>query len=394
MAQPTVLVGLEVLLDEPPSVLNGARFGLLMNQASVDFRLRYACDLLAATFPGQLAAIFSPQHGLWCEEQDNMIETQHGFYRPLGVPVHSLYSETRRPTAEMLKELDCLLVDLQDVGTRVYTFVWTVSHCLEACAEAGIPVVVLDRPNPLGGDIFEGPLLDDAYSSFVGRAAIPMRHGLTLGELAFLANDELGIGAELHVVPMRGWRRGMLYPETGRPWIPTSPNMPRLETALVYPGQVLIEGTNLSEGRGTTVPFEVVGAPYVDPDALIESLAPYSMPGISIRPVRFRPTISKWADASCGGVALYVVDPAAVRSYTATLAILACVRSFYPEDFAWLPPPYEYESVRMPIDILTGNSHVRETIDADQTSPADVQRLAELDVDDWLQRSSQFRLYQ
>lgn len=393
MKQPTVRIGLEVLLDEPPSILNGARFGLLMNQASVDFRLRYACDLLAAAFPGQLAAIFSPQHGLWCEEQDNMIETQHGSYRPLGIPIHSLYSETRRPTAEMLRKLDCLLVDLQDVGTRVYTFIWTVSHCLEACAEAGIPVVVLDRPNPLGGDVSEGPLLDDAYSSFVGRAAVPMRHGLTMGELALLANERLGIGAELHVVPMQGWRRKMLYPETGLPWIPPSPNMPRIETALVYPGQVLIEGTNLSEGRGTTVPFELAGAPFVDPDELTESLAPYAMPGITIRPVRFRPTFSKWADASCGGVAMYVADPVEVRSYATTLAILACMRSLYPKDFAWLPPPYEYESVRMPIDILSGNRHLRETIDADQTSPADVRRLAELDVEDWLQCSSQFRVY-
>jgi len=393
MDQPAVHIGLEVLLDEPLSILNGARCGLLMNQASVDFRLRYACDLLAATLPGQLAALFSPQHGLWCEEQDNMIETQHGSYRPLGIPVYSLYSETRRPTAEMLQDLDCLMVDLQDVGTRVYTFVWTVSHCLEACAEAGIPVVVLDRPNPLGGDVCEGPLLDDAYSSFVGRAAIPMRHGLTLGELALLANDELGIGAELHVVPMRGWRRGMPYPETGRLWLSTSPNMPRLETALVYPGQVLIEGTELSEGRGTTVPFEVVGAPYIDPDMLSESLASYSTPGITIRPVRFRPTFSKWADASCGGVAVHIADPAAVRSYAATLAILACVRSLYPEDFAWLPPPYEYESVRMPIDILSGDSRLRDAIDADRTSPAQIQRLVEFDVDGWLQRASQFRLY-
>ncbi len=390
MTRPTVRIGLETLLDDPPSLLNGARFGLLMNEASVDFRLCYACDLLAEAFPGQLSAIFSPQHGLWCEEQDNMIETQHGFYRPLGIPVYSLYSETRRPTAEMLQGLDCLLIDLQDVGTRVYTFAWTVSHCLEACATAGIPVVVLDRPNPLGGEICEGPLLDDAFSSFVGRTAIPMRHGLTMGELALLANDQLDIGAEVHVVPMHGWRRGMLYPETGRPWLPTSPNMPRLETAIVYPGQVLIEGTNLSEGRGTTVPFEVVGAPYVDPDMLAKSLAPYSTPGITIRPVRFRPTFSKWADASCGGVALHVTDPAAVRSYAATLAILACVRSLYPEDFAWLQPPYEYESVRMPIDILSGSTHLRDAVDANHTSPADVRRLAELDVDNWLRRSSQF----
>jgi uncharacterized protein YbbC (DUF1343 family) len=393
MTRRIVHIGLETALDDPPAVLNGARFGLLMNQASVDFRIRYACDLLAAALPGQLAAIFSPQHGLWCEEQDNMIETQHGVYRPLGIPIYSLYSETRCPTAEMLEGLDCLVVDLQDVGTRVYTFVWTVSHCLAACGKAGLPVVVLDRPNPLGGDVCEGPLLDEACASFVGRAAIPMRHGLTLGELALLANDQLGIGAELHVIPMKGWRREMLYAATGRPWLPPSPNMPRVETAQVYPGQVLIEGTNLSEGRGTTTPFEVVGAPYIDPVVLSESLEAYPLPGITIRPVRFRPTFSKWADRSCGGVALHVIDPAAARSYIATLAILACVRSLYPDDFDWLSPPYEYESVRMPIDILSGSSRLRGALDAGRTSPVDVRQLAELDVDDWLQRSSRFRLY-
>lgn len=393
MTRPTVRIGLEVLLDDLPSILSGMRFGLLMNQASVDCRLRYACDLLAAGLPGQLAAIFSPQHGLWCEEQDNMIETQHGVYRPLGVPIYSLYSETRRPTAEMLEGLDCLVVDLQDVGTRVYTFVWTVSHCLEACAEAGLPVVVLDRPNPLGGDICEGPLLNTAFASFVGRTAIPMRHGLTLGELALLVNDQLEFGAELNVVPMQGWQREMLYPATGRTWLPPSPNMPRLETAQVYPGQVLIEGTNLSEGRGTTAPFEAVGAPFIDPDLLSETLTRYPTPGIAVRPVRFRPTFSKWADASCGGVALHVTDPAAARSYVTTLAILACVRSLYPDHFAWLPPPYEYEQERMPIDILSGSEPLREAIDAGRTSPANVLQLAELDHEDWLQRSSRSHLY-
>jgi uncharacterized protein YbbC (DUF1343 family) len=341
-----------------------------------------------------LAAIFSPQHGLWCEEQDNMIESPHGIYPPLGIPLFSLYSETRRPTAEMLENLDYLLVDLQDVGTRVYTFIWTVSHCLEACAAAGLPVIVLDRPNPLGGQHCEGPLLEPALSSFVGRAAIPMRHGLTLGELALLVNDELRIGAQLQVANMSGWRREMLFPETGRTWLPTSPNMPRLETALVYPGQVLIEGTHLSEGRGTTVPFEVVGAPYVDPFRLADSLGRYELPGILVRPVRFRPTFNKWADTSCGGVALQVVDPRAARSYAATLGILACVKSLYPDRFGWLNPPYEYESVRMPIDLLAGSSQLRDTFEAGRTSPADVQQLATLDEEDWLRRSHAYRLYE
>ena len=393
MPQPTVRIGLEVLLNETPAFLRNSRFGLLMNQASVDSHLRYGCDRLAEQFPGQLAAIFSPQHGLWCEQQDNMIETGHSIYQPLGIPVHSLYSETRRPSSEMLEGLDCLLIDLQDVGTRVYTFIWTISHCLEACAEAGIPVYVLDRPNPLGGEICEGPVLADGFTSFIGRAAIPMRHGLTIGEVALLTNDMLDIGAELHVVAMQGWQRGMFYPGTGCPWVAPSPNMPRLETAAVYPGQVLVEGTTLSEGRGTTMPFEVVGAPYIEPERLAAALADYATPGLTVRPVRFVPTFNKWANQSCGGIALHCRNPAAVRSYAATVALFACLRSLYPEQFAWLPPPYEYEEVLMPIDILSGSSRLREAIDGGGTTPTHAELLAQVDIERWRQQSRPHWLY-
>jgi uncharacterized protein YbbC (DUF1343 family) len=250
---PRIESGLERCLTDPPTILHGAKFGLLMNQASVDRQFRYACDLLNEQFPGQLAALFSPQHGLWGEEQANMIESPHNRYEPLGLPVHSLYSQTRQPTTEMLRGLDVLVVDLQDVGTRVYTFTWTVQQCLVACAAAGVAVVILDRPNPLGGVIMEGPLLEPGYESFVGGATIPLRHGLTVGELARLLNNEQQIGANLQVAPMAGWRREMLFDQTGLPWVMPSPNMPRVTTALLYPGQVLLEGTNLSEGRGTTV---------------------------------------------------------------------------------------------------------------------------------------------
>jgi uncharacterized protein YbbC (DUF1343 family) len=356
---PSVQIGLERCLIEPPEALRRGRFGLLMNQASVDSRFRYACDLLAERFPGQLAAIFSPQHGLWGEEQANMIESPHGWYEPLGVPVYSLYSETRRPTAEMLAGLDCLVIDLQDVGTRVYTFLWTVQQCLIACAAAKIPVVILDRPNPLGGRVVEGPLLEGGYESFVGGASIPLRHGLTLGELARLLNHEQQIGAELTVVPVEGWQRSMLFDETGRTWIPPSPNMPRVATALLYPGQVLLEGTNLSEGRGTTQPFEVVGAPFVDPHQLFYALKAPDPPGLAIRPIQFVPTFDKWKGQSCGGIALHIVDPRAVRSVAMTLQILAAVCRLWPEQFAWLPPPYEYEREKMPIDILFGSAKLR-----------------------------------
>src|SRR5262249_36609630 len=262
----------------PPEVLSrSARFGLLLNQASVNKDFEYSSTLLAGRFPGKLAALFSPQHGLWGEQQANMIETGHSRDDSLDIPIHSLYSETRKPTPAMLKGLECLVVDLQDVGTRVYTFAWTMMACMEACAEAGVPVVVLDRPNPLGGEIFEGPLLDLHYASFVGRSSIPMRHGLTMGELARWLNARHRIGAELQVVKMTGWSRRLLWPETGRTWVLTSPNLPRWEGCLVYPGQVLLEGTNLSEGRGTTTPFEVFGAPLINPQKLLAELTPLQL---------------------------------------------------------------------------------------------------------------------
>jgi uncharacterized protein YbbC (DUF1343 family) len=396
-----VEIGLERCLHQPPESLRGGRFGLLMNQASVDGSFRYACDLLAERFPGQLAALFSPQHGLWGEAQANMIESPHGSCEPLRLPVHSLYSETRRPTAEMLRGLDCLVVDLQDVGTRVYTFVWTLRECLIAGAAADVAVVVLDRPNPLGGCVVEGPLLERGHESFVGGATIPLRHALTLGELARLLNHEQQIGARMEVVPMTGWRREMLFDETGRDWVMPSPNMPRTTTAMLYPGGVLLEGTNLSEGRGTTLPFEVVGAPFIDPERLLNELAPLVSAsrtptplGLALRPIRFVPTFDKWKGKCCGGVALHVVDPPAVRSVAMILHILAAVHRLWPRDFAWLPPPYEYEREKMPIDILYGSARLREALDLDSTKPSD--SLAELSVVDeaaWWQRVQPYVLY-
>src|SRR5262245_15719962 len=342
MNKPRVAVGLERCVQQPPEILrSGARFGLLMNQASVDHTFSYACDLLAARFPGQIQAIFSPQHGLWSEQQANMIESPHARYESLGLPIYSLYSETREPTPEMLRGLDCFVIDLQDVGTRVYTFAWTIQNCLKACAAAEIPVLILDRPNPIGGDSAAGPLLASGFESFVGGASIPLRHGLTLGELARLMNNEQQIGAALEVTLMSGWRRDMRFHLTDRKWVAPSPNMPRTVTAMLYPGQVLLEGTNLSEGRGTTTPFEVVGAPFIDPNRLAGELSECELSGLAIRAIRFVPTFDKWAGLPCGGIHLHVTNPQSVRSITATLTILAAVHKLWPTDLAWLPPPYE-----------------------------------------------------
>jgi uncharacterized protein YbbC (DUF1343 family) len=387
-------LGLEVCLENPPDALHGARFGLLVNQASVDRWLRYSWDLLADRFRGQLTALFSPQHGLWGEEQANMIESAHSRYEPLDLPIHSLYSETRRPTPAMLDGLDCLVVDLQDVGTRVYTFVWTVQRCLLACAAAGIRVVILDRPNPLGGEIVEGPMLVPEYRSFVGGWPIPLRHGLTLGELAQLINDEQQIRAKIEVVCMAGWRRAMLWSDLHRPWIWPSPNMPRPQTTLLYPGQVLLEATNLSEGRGTTLPFEVCGAPFIDPYRLMAELAQYDHPGLNLRPIRFVPTFDKWCGQRCGGVAFYVSDPRAVRSVATSVALLAAAGKLYPRDFAWLPPPYEYEQTKPPIDILFGSPRLRERLARNEPVwPAEIDELVSLDEAAWARRTASYRLY-
>ncbi len=356
-------MGLERGEDSFAVLPAGLRIGLVMNQASVDHRFRYSYEVLASDWNLRIAAILSPQHGLWGEEQANMIETPHGHTRlSTDAPIYSLYSETRRPTAEMLEGLDALVIDLQDVGTRIYTYIWTITHCLEVCAERRLPVIILDRPNPLGGEVVEGPILDPEYTSFVGRAAIPMRHGLTLGELSRLLNRRMGIQANLTVIPCRNVQISELWPEHDRAWIMTSPNMQRWETVVVYPGQVLLEGSNLSEGRGTTLPFEFCGAPWIDPFRLAAVLNEQALPGVWFRPVRFRPTFDKWAGQSCGGVAFQVTDVAAFRSYAATLHLLAAVRHLYPDEFAWLPPPYEYERIKPPIDILSGSSALRHWI--------------------------------
>jgi uncharacterized protein YbbC (DUF1343 family) len=392
----TVVTGLENCLTSPPKVLAGAsRFGLLLNQASVNKDFEYTSTLLARRFPGKLAALFSPQHGLWGEQQENMIETGHGRDEDLGVPIHSLYSETRQPTPAMLKGLECLVIDLQDVGTRIYTFAWTMMACLEACAGAGLPVVVLDRPNPLGGEAVEGPLLDLHYASFVGRSSIPLRHGLTMGELARWLNAQHRIRADLHVVKMTGWARRMLWPQTGRTWVLTSPNLPRWEGCSVYPGQVLLEGTNLSEGRGTTTPFEVCGAPFVRPKKLLAELEPFKLAGLRLRPIRFEPTFHKWKGKSCGGLYLHVTDPQAFRPVRTAVAVLTAVRRLWPKDFAWREPPYEYEKEKKPIDILFGNCTLREALERGALrTPADLDELVGLDAAAWRKQVADHLLYE
>ncbi|MBA3312407.1 MAG: DUF1343 domain-containing protein [Planctomycetota bacterium] len=392
---PPIAFGLDRCVSEQPKVLEGARFGLLANMGSVDCELRYAWDVLHEAFPGRLVRLFSPQHGLWGEQQANMVESMHSHHARLDLPVFSLYADRRKPTDEMLDGLDALVIDLQDVGTRVYTFVWTATYCIEACAEAGIPVIVLDRPNPLGGIVAEGPPLDPEFRSFVGLASIPMRHGLTLGELLRLINAEHKIGAELHVVSLSGWNRSNLWNDLDRPWVLPSPNVPRIGGVQVYPGQVMLEGTNLSEGRGTTTPFEWCGAPFVDADRLIDVLAESKLPGVVFRAVRFIPTFDKWKGESCGGVAIHVTEAASFRPYRATVAILAACRRLWPSEFGWLDPPYEYETVKKPIEIIDGRATLHEAIDATAfDNRFDPAALDDWDRESWRRRVEPYLLYE
>jgi uncharacterized protein YbbC (DUF1343 family) len=339
-----------------------------MHQASVTRSLESARDLLHRC-GARLTALFGPQHGIAGEKQDNMIESPHSADGRLGIPVFSLYSETRKPTPEMLDHVDTLVVDLQDVGTRVYTFEWTTALALEACAAAGKPVVVLDRPNPLGGEALEGNLIRPGCESFVGLHPVPMRHGLTLGEMASLVNARLAARAgaarcDLTVVPMDGWRRRMTFADTRLPWVLPSPNMPTPETAAVYPGQVLLEGTNLSEGRGTTRPFEVWGAPYLDTTRLRARFEKRRLPGCVLRDHDFQPTFHKWQGEVCRGFQLHVTDPGRYLPYLTTLALLQDTYALHRDAFAWKAPPYEYVTDRPPIDVLTGDPAVREAVES------------------------------
>ncbi len=356
-----VITGLERICRNPSPLLKNRRLGLLCNAASVNTRFEHARDLIAATYPDQLKAIYSPQHGFDTEKQDNMIESADHIDRSLNIPVYSLYGKTRIPTAHMLEPIDLLIVDLQDVGTRVYTFIYTLSYAMEAAAKLGKQVVVLDRPNPIGGIAIEGNCLTAECRSFVGRYEIPMRHGLTIGEMARLMDQEYRIGCQVDVIGMKRWRRWMHFSDTGLPWVAPSPNLPTPQSASVYPGQVIWEGTNVSEGRGTTQPFELFGAPYMNAGRLADRIG--KIGGIILRPARFEPTFNKWNGQCCAGFQIHVTDPSRYRPYEASLHILRAIILEHGDQFAWKPPPYEYAYSRMPIDLILGSRHIRQQIE-------------------------------
>jgi uncharacterized protein YbbC (DUF1343 family) len=357
-----VILGSERLLAS--GQLKKKRVGIVSNPASVNAEFQHIVDLLASAPDVRLAAIFGPQHGYRADVQDNMIETAHTKDTVRRVPVYSLYSETREPTAGMLKDVDVLVVDLQDVGARIYTFIYTMAHCLRAGKQHGVPVIVCDRPNPIGGVKIGGPMLRAGYESFVGQFPIPLRHGMTIGELARFFNDACDIGADLTVIPLEHWKRPMHFDETGLHWVMPSPNMPTLDTAVVYSGTVLFEGTNISEGRGTTRPFELIGAPWVDPEQLAQKLAAYRLPGVHFRPAIFEPTFQKHARTNCGGCQIHVLDRNAFKAVESAVAVLTEMRAQNVPKFQWRQPPYEYEEVKLPFDILAGSCELRQQVEA------------------------------
>jgi uncharacterized protein YbbC (DUF1343 family) len=370
-----IATGLARVLTGDAPVLRGKRIGLCVNPTSVDGALRFSVDLLHRRDGVELVCLFGPEHGVRGDAQD-MIGVGEAKDSVTGLPMYSLYGEQEEslwPRPAWLAGLDAVVFDMQDIGSRYYTYVWTLLHIMQVAAKAGVEVICLDRPNPLGGVEVEGGAIRDGYRSFVGRASIPNRHGMTVGEIARMVNETEGVGCRLTVVEMLGWRRGMTWADTGLPWVMTSPNMPTLDTALVYPGMCLVEGTELSEGRGTTRPFELTGAGFVsfaEAHELCDALAGEGLPGVIFRPVVFQPTFHKFGGKRCGGLQLHVTDARAFRPYLTGVAVLREFRRRFPKAFRWRTRPYEFIADKPAVDLLCGGPEVREGIDAGESLAA------------------------
>lgn len=363
-------LGVENLLSGRSGLLRGARVGLVCNQASVDHGFRHAADLLREHSGVNLTTLFGPQHGIRGDVQDNMIETPHTLDGETGLPVYSLYSETREPTEQMLDGLDVLVFDMQDVGCRIYTFVYTLANCMRAARKYGKRVVVCDRPNPINGRQVAGNMLEEEHASFVGQFPLPTRHGMTVGELARMFNEHWGIGCELEVIGMEGWGRELWFDETEAPWVMPSPNIPTLDSATVFPGTVHFEGTQISEGRGTTRPFELIGAPYIDAGDYARNLERLALPGVTFRASNFMPTFQKHLGKACGGVQIHVTDRESFEPVLTGVAAVKTAYDMYGEDFKWKEPPYEYVFDRNPFDVIAGTRKLRDAIEGGETLEA------------------------
>jgi uncharacterized protein YbbC (DUF1343 family) len=356
-----VKTGLDILSFRKGGSLRGRNVGLILHPASIDSTGRHILDVFKEFPDVRVTALFAPEHGVKGEAEDQVPvpDGRHGEF-----PVYSIYGERRAPDPAWLRDLDVLVFDLMDVGARYYTFIWTMALSMQVCAKAGKRFMVLDRPNPITGEVVEGNVLDPAFTSFVGLYPVAVRHGMTPGEIARLVNERFKIGCELEVVAMEGWDRRRWFDETGLPWVKPSPNMKTLATAVVYPGACLIEGTNLSEGRGTAQPFELSGAPFIDSPRLAAALNALGLPGVRFKPAEFSPTFHKWEKERCGGIFIQVTDRKIFKPYLTGLGLLKAARELFPEGFAWRPPPYEYEETLLPVDILCGTDSIRKSLES------------------------------
>ena len=363
-------LGVEILLNEKIDLIRGQRIGLVCNQASITPDFAHVADIFAANKDFDLTTLFGPQHGIRGDVQDNMIETEHSTDKKTGKPIYSLYSETREPTAAMLENVEVIVFDMQDVGCRIYTFIYTMANCMRAAKQFGKKVVVCDRPNPINGIQVEGNITQPGFESFVGQYPLPTRHGMTVGELARLFNEEFGIGCELEVVKMEGWERSMWFEQTNLPWVLPSPNIPTVDTCVVFPATVHVEGTEISEGRGTTKPFELFGAPYIDADKYTEELNKHNFPGIAFRAANFRPTFQKWANQTCGGVQMHITDRTAFSPVIVGIAMVKTAYDLYTDKFQWKQSAYEYVFDKNPFDVVCGTDKIRKQIEAGESISA------------------------
>ncbi|MDZ7739037.1 MAG: DUF1343 domain-containing protein [Bacteroidales bacterium] len=386
-----VKTGLDNFEKEIYPLVRNRRAGLVCHAPSINRRYEHITDIIHNSSLTELSAIFGPQHGLFGQTQDNMIEWE-GYRHPLyNVPVYSLYGKTRKPTAGMLAGTDILIFDLQDVGTRPYTYAWTLKHCMEACYENNIPLIVIDRPNPIGGVKRDGPVLKREFYSFVGGAGIPLCHGMTIGEIALWLKDKENINCRLEIIKMQGWQREMVWTDTCLPWVLPSPNMPSLGTAKVYPGMVLLETLNISEGRGTTLPFELCGAPFPEMDTVINELNRIKLPGAVFRKHNFIPVFHKFTEQYCSGMQLHITDFKLYEPvYTA-----ACIFKMIADITGKLrfnDPPYEYEDKLMPFDILSGDTGLRTNLEGHGSLEHEKERWKQ-EIDEFNREFSYFALY-
>jgi uncharacterized protein YbbC (DUF1343 family) len=387
-----IKLGLEKALENAKKYFGNMRIGLICNQASVNHEFRHAADLFFAHDEINLTALFGPQHGIRGDLQDNMIETAHTVDAQTELPIYSLYSETREPTSSMLSGIDALVFDLQDVGCRVYTFIYTMANAMRACAKHGKKFFVLDRPNPINGIDVEGNILETGHESFVGMYPIPMRHGMTTGELARLFNEDFELKCDLEIITMDNWAREDYADETDHPWVMPSPNMPTVDTAVVFPGTVYFEGTQVSEGRGTTRPFEIIGASYINADEYADALNAVNLTGVAFRPINFRPTFQKDAGNTCGGAFVHVLDRNNFNPVITGIAMAKIVFDLYPNNFKWKNPPYEYVFNRNPFDVIHGSNKLREAFEQGK-SVAEIQESWKQGEKAFLGQREQFLLY-